>query len=94
MARPMLQMGMMLIITLLPLQMLSGGLTPRESMLDLVQNLMLAAPTSISSTGQAGCATGRVGTKNLPRKQALFPPDLALMFKDKTNSGQPPRPQG
>lgn len=40
------QMGMMLIITLLPLQMLSGGLTPRESMRDLVPNLMLATPTS------------------------------------------------
>ena len=31
---------------LLPLQMLSGGATSRESMPELVQNVMLAAPTT------------------------------------------------
>ncbi|WP_442499510.1 ABC transporter permease [Methylobacter sp. sgz302048] len=40
------QMGLLMIIVLLPLQMLSGGTTPRESMPELVQNLMLAAPTT------------------------------------------------
>jgi len=45
-ARSMPQLGMLMIITLLPLQMLSGGYTPRESMPVLVQNLMLAAPTT------------------------------------------------
>ena len=35
-----------MLIILLPLQMLSGGLTPRESMPALAQNLMLAAPTT------------------------------------------------
>jgi ABC-2 type transport system permease protein len=45
-ARSMPQMGLLMLITLLPLQMLSGGTTPRESMPELVQNLMLAAPTT------------------------------------------------
>jgi ABC-2 type transport system permease protein len=35
-----------MLIILLPLQMLSGGMTPRESMPSLVQNIMLAAPTT------------------------------------------------
>jgi len=45
-ARSMPQMGLLMIIVLLPLQMLSGGTTPRESMPELVQNMMLAAPTT------------------------------------------------
>ncbi len=31
---------------LMPLQILSGGMTPRESMPELVQHIMLAAPTT------------------------------------------------
>ena len=45
-ARSMPQFGMLLILVLLPLQMLSGGSTPRESMPQLVQNIMLIAPTT------------------------------------------------
>lgn len=45
-ARSMPQMGLLMLIILLPLQMLSGGLTPRESMPVLVQNIMLLAPTT------------------------------------------------
>lgn len=45
-ARSMPQFGMLLVLVLLPLQMLSGGTTPRESMPDFVQNIMLAAPTT------------------------------------------------
>ncbi len=45
-ARSMTQFGMLLVLVLLPLQMLSGGTTPRESMPDFVQNIMLAAPTT------------------------------------------------
>ena len=45
-ARNMPQFGMLMILILLPLQMLSGGTTPRESMPELVQTLMLAAPTT------------------------------------------------
>jgi len=45
-ARSMPQFGMLLVLVLLPLQMLSGGNTPRESMPQLVQDIMLAAPTT------------------------------------------------
>ncbi|MFT3717262.1 ABC transporter permease [Pseudorhodoferax sp.] len=45
-ARSMPQFGMLVVLVLLPLQMLSGGNTPRESMPVLVQNVMLAAPTT------------------------------------------------
>jgi ABC-2 type transport system permease protein len=45
-ARSMPQLGLLLLIILLPLQMLSGGMTPRESMPALIQNIMLAAPTT------------------------------------------------
>ena len=45
-ARSMPQFGLLFVLVLLPLQMLSGGTTPRESMPDLVQHLMLAAPTT------------------------------------------------
>ncbi|SDY00986.1 ABC transporter permease [Nitrosomonas sp. Nm58] len=45
-ARSMPQMGLLMIVSLLPLQMLSGSITPRESMPELVQNIMLMAPTT------------------------------------------------
>lgn len=45
-ARSMPQFGLLLILIMLPLQMLSGGSTPRESMPEWVQQLMLAAPTT------------------------------------------------
>ena len=52
--RSMPQFALLMILVLLPLQMLSGGSTPRESMPQLVQNLMLAAPTThFTLAGQA-----------------------------------------
>ncbi len=45
-ARSMPQLGLLIILVLLPLQILSGGTTPRESMPELVQQIMLAAPTT------------------------------------------------
>lgn len=45
-ARNMSQFGMLVVLVLLPLRMLSGGSTPRESMPQLVQDIMLAAPTT------------------------------------------------
>ncbi len=45
-ARSMPQFGLLLMLVLLPLQMLSGGMTPRESMPQFVQTIMLAAPTT------------------------------------------------
>jgi ABC-2 type transport system permease protein len=40
------QFGLLLILVLLPLQILSGGQTPRQSMPDIIQNIMLAAPNT------------------------------------------------
>lgn len=45
-ARSMPQFGLLLMLVLLPLEMLSGGSTPRESMPEAVQYLMLAAPNT------------------------------------------------
>lgn len=45
-ARNMPQFGMLAVLVLLPLQMLSGGRTPRESMPEVVRTVMLAAPTT------------------------------------------------
>ena len=46
MARSMPQFGLLMVLTMMPLQMLSGGSTPRESMPQLVQDIMLIAPTT------------------------------------------------
>ena len=54
MTRSMPQFALLLVLVLLPLQMLSGGSTPRESMPLVVQNIMLAAPTThFTIAGQA-----------------------------------------
>jgi ABC-2 type transport system permease protein len=45
-ARSMPQFGLLLMLVILPLQLLSGGTTPRESMPDFVQFVMLGAPTT------------------------------------------------
>ncbi|MFT3755306.1 MAG: ABC transporter permease [Pseudoxanthomonas sp.] len=45
-ARNMPQFAMLMMLTIMPLQMLSGGATPRESMPKIVQDIMLAAPTT------------------------------------------------
>ncbi|MGE3709673.1 MAG: ABC transporter permease [Hyphomicrobiaceae bacterium] len=45
-ARSMPQFALLLMLVLLPMQMLSGGATPRESMPEVVQYLMLAAPNT------------------------------------------------
>ena len=45
-ARGMPQFGLLVILTLLPLMMLSGGLTPRESMPLFAQHVMEIAPTT------------------------------------------------
>ncbi|MDR2871068.1 MAG: ABC transporter permease [Xanthomonadaceae bacterium] len=45
-ARSMPQFGMLLMLVLLPLQMLSGGATPRESMPWFIREVMLLAPTT------------------------------------------------
>jgi ABC-2 type transport system permease protein len=45
-ARTMPQLGLMMILIILPLELLSGGATPYESMPDIIQNIMQAAPTT------------------------------------------------
>ncbi|WP_313199044.1 ABC transporter permease [Rhizobium sp.] len=40
------QFGLLLILVLLPLQVLSGAMTPRESMPDIIQYIMLLAPNT------------------------------------------------
>jgi ABC-2 type transport system permease protein len=45
-ARSMPQFGLLMILVMIPLEMLSGGTTPRESMPHGVQTVMLAAPTT------------------------------------------------
>jgi hypothetical protein len=45
------QFGLLLILVLLPLQMLSGGSTPRESMPEAVQTIMLAAHDALHHAG-------------------------------------------
>jgi ABC-2 type transport system permease protein len=53
-SRSMPQFGMLAMLVLLPIQLLSGNTTPRESMPGFVQNLMLAAPTThFVAIGQA-----------------------------------------
>ncbi len=45
-ARSMPQFGLLMMLVVMPLQMLSGGVTPRESMPGWVQTVMMAAPTT------------------------------------------------
>ncbi len=54
MVRSMPQFGMLALLVLIPLQLLSGGLTPRESMPEFIQNVMQVAPTThFVAIGQA-----------------------------------------
>ena len=46
MAQNMPQLGMLLLLVLLPMQMLSGSATPRESMPEWVQDVMLLSPNT------------------------------------------------
>jgi len=72
-ARSMPQFGMLAVLILLPLQMLSGGSTPRESMPAFVQNLMLAAPTThFVAAGQAILFRGGGLSVVWPQFLALF----------------------
>ena len=53
-ARNMPQFGMLMMLTIMPMQMLSGGNTPYESMPQLVQDIMQVAPTThFVALGQA-----------------------------------------
>lgn len=45
-ARSMPQFGLLMILVVFPMFLLSGGVTPRESMPKIIQNIMLAAPST------------------------------------------------
>ena len=45
-ARSMPQLGLLIIITIIPLQLLSGGVTPQESMPEAIRTIMAATPTT------------------------------------------------
>lgn len=45
-ARSMPQLALLVMLVVLPLEILSGGMTPRESMPEVVRAIMLAAPTT------------------------------------------------
>lgn len=45
-ARSMPQFALLTILVIMPLEILSGGTTPRESMPQIVQDIMLVAPTT------------------------------------------------
>jgi ABC-2 type transport system permease protein len=45
-ARSMQQFGIIVILVLVPLEILSGGMTPQDSMPAIVQDLMIVAPTT------------------------------------------------
>jgi ABC-2 type transport system permease protein len=71
-ARSMPQFGLLLMLVLLPLQMLSGGNTPRESMPEWVQQVMLAAPTTHFVMLAQGILYRGAGL------EVVWPPFLAL----------------
>lgn len=67
------QFGLLLMLVLLPLQLLSGGMTPRESMPEVIQTIMLAAPnTHFVITSQAILFRGAGLSVVWPQMLALF----------------------
>lgn len=75
------QFGLLLMLVLLPLQVLSGALTPRESMPEIIQNLMLAAPnTHFVILAQAVLFRGAGLDVVWPQLVALFVIASALFF--------------
>lgn len=80
-ARSMPQFGLLLVLILLPLQMLSGGMTPRESMPELVQIIMQAAPTThFVEIGQAILFRGAGLAVVWPAFLALFAIGVVLFL--------------
>lgn len=78
-ARSMPQFGMLTVLVLLPLQLLSGGSTPRESMPVPVQDIMLAAPTThFVAAGQAILYRGAGLEVIWPQLLAIFVIGLVL----------------
>lgn len=80
-ASSMPQFGLLLMLTLLPIEVLSGGVTPRESMPEIVQNIMLAAPTThFIMLAQSILFRGAGLTVVWPQLAALLVIGLAFFF--------------
>lgn len=80
-ARSMPQFGMLMLLVLLPLEMLSGGSTPRESMPLLVQNIMLFAPTThFTAAAQAILYRGADFTIVWPQMLGILASGSAFFF--------------
>ena len=72
-ARTMPQFGLLVVLVLLPMEVLSGGSTPRDSMPELAQNIMLVALTThFVSLSQAILFRGA-------ELEVVWPPMLALV---------------
>ncbi|MFD1745373.1 ABC transporter permease [Rhizobium helianthi] len=75
------QFGILLILVLLPLQVLSGAMTPRESMPDIIQNIMLLAPnTHFVILAQAVLFRGAPLSAVWPQLLALFVIAIVLFY--------------
>lgn len=75
------QFGLLMILVLLPLQILSGTMTPRESMPEIIQYLMLAAPnTHFVILAQSVLFRGAGLEVVWPQFLALIAIGLALFF--------------
>jgi len=80
-ARSMPQLALLIILVLLPLQMLSGGATPRESMPQELRSVMLLAPTThFVSLAQAVLYRGAGLTIVWPTLLALAAIGTAFFF--------------
>lgn len=79
-ARSMPQFGLLMVLVLLPLQMLSGGITPRESMPELVQNIMLVAPTTHFVSGSQAILYRAAGLEVLWRQMLALAVIGAVFF--------------
>ena len=75
------QFGLLLMLALLPLQILSGAMTPRESMPEIIQNIMLAAPnTHFVILAQAVLFRGAGLSVVWPQLAALFAIGAILFY--------------
>ena len=75
------QFGLLLMLTLLPLRVLSGGVTPRESMPQIIQDVMLVAPdTHFVMLAQAILFRGAGLDVVWPQFLALLVLGVALFF--------------
>ena len=69
-ARTMPQFALLMIMVLLPLQMLDGGMTPRESMPQAVQWVMLGRPPRTSSCWPRASCSAAGGSRSSGRSSS------------------------